>query len=182
MPQIDPDTERQTAGPWMLPRDSWEFHRSIWRVLGRTLDHGEYSFIVGQIRAGAPELPTSNPRGALYQVSTRDAAPLAVLAHVAAGKNGRPWVRLLWARRDRTAAPAAEESASPRPDAKPAKAPRSPKPPAAVVPPPVPPVRLRPTTPNTLTLGPRTGTAAEILAARLAPRPAPPRSARAARR
>lgn len=34
MPQIDPDTERQTAGPWMLPRDSWEFHRSIWRVLG----------------------------------------------------------------------------------------------------------------------------------------------------
>ena len=40
---------------WKLKKESWHFHRRFYRVLRRPMHHGEYSYLLHQIRGGHAE-------------------------------------------------------------------------------------------------------------------------------
>jgi hypothetical protein len=152
---------------WFLPKDSWGFHRSAFRLLGRPLAFGEYTLLRGQITWGQAELLRFGGREGVYRVRLRDGAVLDVLARTYKRKaDGKVWHTLMRAMRPqskpRSVAPSASapEAAAPLPT-----------PPVAIPLPPPEPIRRA----STLSLGPSARTAAEILAARLQPKPPPPR-------
>jgi hypothetical protein len=53
---------------WFLPKDSWGFHRSAFRLLGRPLAFGEYTLLRGQITWGQAELLRFGGRDGVYRV------------------------------------------------------------------------------------------------------------------
>jgi len=157
----------QATGPddgWCLEKQSWPFHRSAFRILGRPLPYAEYSHLRRQIAAGEAELLRFGDEGGVYRTRLRDGAELDVLARTVRGK--KLWHTLIRAMRPggkprAVASPAPVTVAPPLP---PARAPE-----LAPVQAPPPPIRRA----STLTLA--APNAAEALAARLRPKTPPPR-------
>jgi len=156
----------QAAAPddgWCLEKRSWAFHRSVWRKLGKRLEFGEYGFIRKQITSGEAELLRFGSRQEFYRVRLRDNTVVEIMAIKYPAK--KPWYDL---RQFIKVVPQSRQFV-------PAPAPLPVSfvaPPIAEVPepPPAPPPRS-----NVLTLGAKSPTAADILAARLRPKPLPPR-------
>ncbi len=146
---------------WCLEKNSWAFHRSAFRILGHPLAFGEYGHLRRQISSGEAELLRFGDQGGLYRTRLRDGTVLDVLARARKTKKG-VWHTLTLAMRP---------GGRPRSVARPAPVP--PTPPVVEVPAPPPPASIRRS--STLTLGSAASSAAEVLAARMQPKPLPPR-------
>jgi hypothetical protein len=152
---------------WCLEKRSWAFHRSAFRALGRPMAFGEYTYIRRQIGWGKAELLQFGSRDRLYRTRLPDGTVLDVLVLTTKAKKGKK----VWHQMTRAIRPGDKRQGVAVPvSPKPAPAPPEPVPPPELVPAPI----LR--TPL-LTLGPNSARAAEVLAARLQPKPAPPRLA-----
>jgi len=156
---------------WYLDKSSWAFHRSAFRILGHPLAFGEYGHLRRQISSGQAELLRFGQEGGLYRARLRDGTVLDVLARTgkAKGQGNKVWYALTQAMRP-AGKPRAVPPSAPPPAPAPAIRVSSPVPPA---PAPLPPEPIR--RPSTLTLGTSARTAVELLAARLQPKPPPPR-------
>jgi hypothetical protein len=69
----DPETDRLTG--WLLGAGSWAFHRSFYARFGRPMEHGEFGFLIDQIRRGAGEQLGEY----VYRLTLRGGTPIVVL-------------------------------------------------------------------------------------------------------
>jgi len=147
---------------WRLDKPSWPFHRSIFKLIGRALEFGEYTSIRGQIEHGAAELIQFGDDGYRWRAVLRDGAAVDVIAMLRQRGSWRGWDLLRAARplhdKPQQIEAIAVAPAEPAPPPPPQAAPPEPVP-APAAPPAAPPIR-----PSTLALGARS---AALLAQRL---------------